>query len=184
MTEVKADNRIATLERALADATRELEGLRRQVNQQGIEASDAAGDGGRPDLQHGREMTTERDRTAAAEYRADLAELKQSNLQTAYDIVVRNAQFNRLVLDWTIDCIKILDLEGRIEFMNTGGQRVMEVDDFSSQVAGCPWPEFWQGDDHVKASEAVEAAKAGRTAQFEGPADTARQDHIAARDGQ
>jgi hypothetical protein len=39
---------------------------------------------------------------------------------------------------------------------------------------GRPWIEFWQGDERVKAGEAVEAAKAGHTTQFEGPANTAK----------
>jgi len=39
------------------------------------------------------------------------------------------------------DCIKILDLEGRLHFMSEGGLRAMEIDDFAT-VKGCSWQEF------------------------------------------
>lgn len=71
------------------------------------------------------------------------------------------------------DCIKLLDLEGRLQFMSEGGKRVMEVDDFGS-LKGCPWPEFWVGEGNAHAAAAVEAAKAGKTGRFQGPADTAK----------
>lgn len=57
--------------------------------------------------------------------------------------------------------------------MSEGGKRVMEVDDFSA-LKGCPWPDFWAGDGAKQASAAVEAAKAGKTARFRGPANTAK----------
>ena len=71
------------------------------------------------------------------------------------------------------DCIKVLDLEGRLQFMSDGGKRVMEVDDFSL-LKGCPWPDFWVGEGNQQAIAAVEAAKAGETARFRGAANTAR----------
>jgi hypothetical protein len=39
------------------------------------------------------------------------------------------------------DCIKILDLDGSLLFMTEGGQRIMEVTDFSA-IQGCLWPDF------------------------------------------
>ena len=69
------------------------------------------------------------------------------------------------------DCIKILDLDGNLIFMTEGGQRIMEVTDFSA-IAGCPWPDFWQGQGNTDARAAVEAAKAGRAANFQGFATT------------
>src|SRR4051812_45642496 len=69
------------------------------------------------------------------------------------------------------DCIKILDLDGNLIFMTEGGQRIMEVTDFSA-IAGCPWPDFWQGQGNTDARAAVEAAKAGRASNFQGFATT------------
>jgi len=87
--------------------------------------------------------------------------------------LIADAAFTQGVLGTSNDCIKVLALDGTLQFMSGGGQRVMEVDDFS-KLAGCPWPDFWTGAGHEAASAAVEAARAGRSSQFEGPANTAR----------
>lgn len=65
------------------------------------------------------------------------------------------------------DCVKILDLDGRLLFMSEGGKRVMEVDDFR-QIQNCPWPDFWQGEEHLAARNAVAAGRAGRPSYFLG----------------
>jgi two-component sensor histidine kinase len=84
-----------------------------------------------------------------------------------------NDDLLRSVLSGCGDCIKILDLDGRLQFMSEGGKRVMEVDDFSP-LKGCPWPDFWAGQGNLDAVLAVETAKAGRIARFKGAADTAK----------
>jgi PAS domain S-box-containing protein len=82
-----------------------------------------------------------------------------------------DAEFMRSVLAASADCIKVLDLEGRLTFMNEGGQQVMEISDFN-HVKGCPWPDFWQGQGHIDALGALETARAGGVGHFQGPADT------------
>ncbi len=77
------------------------------------------------------------------------------------------------VLAASPDCIKVLNLEGRLEFMNGPGLRVMEVDDFA-RVAGVFWPGFWTGPAEAEARRAVAAAAAGSEGRFEGWADTLR----------
>lgn len=77
------------------------------------------------------------------------------------------------VLASSTDCIKVLDLDGKLEFMSEGGQRVMEVGDFNA-IAGCPWPDFWAGDGHAEAVAAVHGAREGRSASFVGRAATIR----------
>jgi two-component sensor histidine kinase len=84
-----------------------------------------------------------------------------------------NQELLRSVLAGCGDCIKILDLDGRLRFMSEGGKRVMEVDDFSV-LKGCPWPEFWRGEGNVLAIAAVETARQGKTARFGGAANTAK----------
>ncbi len=79
--------------------------------------------------------------------------------------------FMRGVLAASNDCIKVLDLDAKLTFMSEGGKRVMEVSDFNA-VAGCPWPEFWEGVGNVAAKEAVASARAGVAAAFQGYADT------------
>lgn len=71
------------------------------------------------------------------------------------------------------DCIKILDLDGRLQFMSEGGKRVMEVDDFSV-LKGCPWPDFWEGTGNQAAQQAIVDARAGKPARFLGAAKTVK----------
>lgn len=84
--------------------------------------------------------------------------------------------YNRFVaaaLAASDDCIKILGLDGTLQFMTEGGQRVMEVDDFEA-LRGCPWPDFWQDQGNADAIAAVADAREGRTARFLGYANTAK----------
>ena len=94
-------------------------------------------------------------------------------LMAAGDGLAGNEDVLRSVLAGCGDCIKILDLDGRLQFMSEGGKRVMEVADFS-QLKGCPWPDFWAGAGTADARRAVETAKAGGTARFKGAANTAK----------
>ena len=83
----------------------------------------------------------------------------------------KSEEFNRRILASSADCIKVLDLDGRLEFMTEGGMCVMEVEDFSAIKGGC-WPDFWTGEGHPMAVEAVEAARGGGTRRFQGFATT------------
>ena len=75
--------------------------------------------------------------------------------------------FLRSVLESSGDCIKVLDLEGRIEFMNEGGLRGMEAEDFSA-IQGRPWASLWEDNGAAAAEEAMAVAKAGGTGRFTG----------------
>ncbi|AYJ84726.1 histidine kinase (plasmid) [Sphingomonas paeninsulae] len=75
------------------------------------------------------------------------------------------------VLASSTDCIKILDLDGRLTFMNEGGMRVMEVSDFNA-IEGCAWPDFWQDAGNSDAKAALAAAQSGSASHFIGKADT------------
>ncbi|MGV1848838.1 MULTISPECIES: PAS domain-containing protein [unclassified Rhizobium] len=77
------------------------------------------------------------------------------------------------VLGLSDECIKVLDLEGRLLFMSEGGKRVMEVDDLST-LKDCPWPDFWSGEASADAIKAVAIAAAGGNARFTGAANTAK----------
>ncbi|WP_181955337.1 PAS domain-containing sensor histidine kinase [Paracoccus liaowanqingii] len=80
-------------------------------------------------------------------------------------------EFNRRVLGSSGDCIKVLDLEGRLEFMSEGGMGIMEVDDFD-RVRGSFWPDFWDRAEKAKVISAMETAKRGATGRFQGYATT------------
>ncbi|WP_141230153.1 PAS domain-containing protein [Pseudomonas sp. Irchel 3A5] len=80
-------------------------------------------------------------------------------------------EFNSRVLASSNDCIKVIDLDGKLAFMSEGGMRVMEISDFNA-VRGCPWPDFWQDQGHIDAKAAIESAKAGLSGRFQGFANT------------
>ncbi|WP_164549811.1 PAS domain-containing protein [Altericroceibacterium xinjiangense] len=82
-------------------------------------------------------------------------------------------EFNRRVLASSSDCIKVLDLQGRLEFMSEGGKGVMEVDDFDA-ISGAVWPDFWHGEEKAKALGAIDQAKTGGTGRFQGFAATVK----------
>jgi len=80
-------------------------------------------------------------------------------------------QFLQSVLNASSDCIKVLDLEGRLIFMSAGGRQIMEVPE-DQQIEGSFWPGFWNGLKNADAIKALEAAKCGLAASFQGFADT------------
>ena len=80
-----------------------------------------------------------------------------------------DTEFLRGVLAASGDCIKVLDLGGGLQFMNEGGQRLMEVSDFNA-IRGCPWPSLWREQDQAMA--AMAQARAGGIGRFQGKADT------------
>ncbi|WP_284944076.1 PAS domain S-box protein [Acidisoma cladoniae] len=86
-----------------------------------------------------------------------------------------DAEFLRGVLGSSGDCIKVLDLDGNILFMNENGLQLMEISDFNA-VRGCPWIGFWRNGSDDEARVAIEAAMAvargGGMGEFQGPANT------------
>ncbi len=98
----------------------------------------------------------------------DLSDYKQKEIK-----LQRNIEFVRRILESSPDCIKVLDLQGRLLYMNDGGQVIMEIDNFT-QVQYLPWLDFWQGCDRQSAEEAFATAKAGKIARFDGYCATAK----------
>ena len=81
------------------------------------------------------------------------------------------AQFLRSVLASSGDCIKVLDLDGNLLFMNEEGKKLMEVSDFNA-IGGCPWPDFWREGLNEEARAAVQCARGGGEGRFEGMSPT------------
>jgi transcriptional regulator with GAF, ATPase, and Fis domain len=80
--------------------------------------------------------------------------------------------FGRLVEDCP-DCLKVLDLDGRLLSMNAGGMRALEICDLAP-LRNTHWPDFWRGGDKEKALAAIAAARAGRIGRFTGYFETAQ----------
>jgi PAS domain S-box-containing protein len=101
---------------------------------------------------------------------AELYQQSQSELaeRQRVEAELRDSElFNRKILDSTSDCIKVLDLEAQLLYMNPGGQLQMGICDFS-RFAHCQWIEFWREDDRQAAEQALAIARAGNSSQFEG----------------
>lgn len=75
--------------------------------------------------------------------------------------------FHKRLIEGSPDCIKVLDLDGRLLAMNAGGMAALEICDLGSFV-GSSWIDFWQGEDRRAARAAVEAARQGGIGRFVG----------------
>ena len=74
--------------------------------------------------------------------------------------------FNRTVLESSPDCVKLLDAEGRLEFMNQTGQCLMEIDDFEN-FRGQPWWQLWPEASEATMRDAVKRAGRGETVHLQ-----------------
>ena len=71
------------------------------------------------------------------------------------------------IIDSSPDCIKVLDLDGRLLSMNAGGMAALEICDFHA-VVNSTWVDFWEGRDRDAAVRAVAAARDGSVGRFTG----------------
>ena len=89
-----------------------------------------------------------------------------SSLSFAENGLLASEAFNRSIIESSVDCIKVLDLEGNLLAM-PNGQRVLGIDCIQPFL-NTSWLEFWTGDDRLAAQAAVKAAAAGGTQSFVG----------------
>jgi len=75
--------------------------------------------------------------------------------------------FTARLIDGSPDCIKVLDLDGRLLSMNAGGMKLLEICNLEPFI-GTSWIDFWQGADREAAEAAVKTARGGGMAQFVG----------------
>jgi PAS domain S-box-containing protein len=85
----------------------------------------------------------------------------------------KSEAFLRSVLESSPDCIKVIDLEGRLLMMNGPGLCIMEVDDFT-QLKGQSWGGLWPTETAAKITDAVAGAKRGQTTRFSAFCPTAK----------
>lgn len=77
------------------------------------------------------------------------------------------------VLDQSVDCVKLLDLDGTVIWMNTNGLCAMEIDDFGT-IAGLPWGSLWPQDARDQITASLTAARKGETVKFNAFCPTAK----------
>jgi PAS domain S-box-containing protein len=82
-----------------------------------------------------------------------------------------SARFNESIIQSSCDCIKVLDLDGRLQYMNESGQELLHIKDIGSYLHRS-YDEFWQGSDKGASRAAIAAALKGREGRFTGFAPT------------
>ncbi len=75
--------------------------------------------------------------------------------------------FTERILDSSDDCIKVLDLDGRLLSISPNGRKLLEIADVAPFI-GSDWTAFWSGADRIAAIDAVAQARAGGVARFQG----------------
>ncbi len=80
--------------------------------------------------------------------------------------------FQTRMLESSGDCIQVVEMDGRLVSMNAEGRKKMGVKRFAT-MAGTPWVDFWQGESNALARNAMEEARKGETARFQGLCPTA-----------
>lgn len=76
-------------------------------------------------------------------------------------------------LDQSVDCVKLLDADGTIQYINPNGLGAMEIGDFA-HVAGKSWTDLWPADVSGAILAAYDKARAGETARFSAYCPTAK----------
>ena len=69
------------------------------------------------------------------------------------------------LLGQTDDCVKLLGLEGTLDFMNCNGLEAMEIGDFA-QVSGRLWWDLWPEEERPRLRSLFDRALAGHESQF------------------
>lgn len=92
------------------------------------------------------------------------AELERKRMEEA---LRESEAFKNLILESSPDCIKVLDLEGRLLFVSKGGMERLGISD-AAPFLNRSWVEFWEGEDKQKARAAIEAARTGGIGRFYG----------------
>ncbi|MEH6774036.1 MAG: EAL domain-containing protein [Cereibacter changlensis] len=73
--------------------------------------------------------------------------------------------FARSILDSSTNCVEVIDLEGRLQFMNRPGLAMMGIEDFSREQ-GRPWVELWPEPARAEVQRAMDVARGGGAAGF------------------
>ena len=108
------------------------------------------------------------------ELRRARAVLERSLEQRAADHKALRAseELTRRILDSSMDCIKVLDLEGRLLSMNEGGMHALDICDFAP-FCGSEWPALWPEESRQIVRHAVDVARGGGVERFVGFCPTA-----------
>lgn len=71
------------------------------------------------------------------------------------------------------DCVKVLDLDGRLAFINPCGREILEIDP-EMDVTGSLWTDFWPAHLAATVEQSVSAARGGHSTRFVAQGPTAK----------
>ena len=94
--------------------------------------------------------------------------IRQVESQKEIEQALRESEeFKTRLIETSHDCIKVLDLDGRLLSINAGGMEVLEICDFAP-FKNSEWIDFWKGEGRDAAIAAIQTAKDGKTGRFVG----------------
>lgn len=79
---------------------------------------------------------------------------------------------NQSIVESSADAVKLIDLDGRLLFMNKPGLAALEVED-ASALWEKNWAELWPREERAKVNAAIQAAREGQAGHFNGGCPTA-----------
>lgn len=89
----------------------------------------------------------------------------------------RTEEFAREIVDASLDCVIVLDLNGMIEYMSPSCLKAVGLE-ASGEQAGCLWVDLWNGEDRPRVLAATNSARSGEAACFIAEMTTQRGDQI------
>ncbi|WP_336488214.1 sensor histidine kinase [Methylobacterium nigriterrae] len=112
--------------------------------------------------------------SAAARYERSLADgaVRLANVEELNAQLRASEELNRRILWTTTDCVKVLDLDGRLIALSANGPEVFGVANFA-ELIGRPWIGFWSCEEsRASIAKALDAARAGRPSRFQAVLET------------
>jgi PAS domain S-box-containing protein len=77
------------------------------------------------------------------------------------------------VLDQSVDCVKLISLDGQVQYMNANGLCAMEIDDFR-MIDGKAWADLWPADARATILDSYPRAAGGEAVRFRAFCPTAK----------
>lgn len=78
------------------------------------------------------------------------------------------------VVEASQDCIRVISADGFLEYMNTQGKTLLEIDDFDGRNRSRYWPDMWPPESRDMVEQALRAAMAGHAVAFRASCPTAK----------
>lgn len=89
------------------------------------------------------------------------------------DTTALSAEALASVLNQSVDCVKLVGLDGSVKWMNFNGLCAMEIDDFC-RVKGQQWSDLWPSEARQVILAALSSALSGETVRFDAFCPTAK----------